>query len=164
MPKLLIRAILFILTLLLYVFGIHELRKELTDFYMNQIQEENYTSESIIFKKASSNVSIIIFNTANSISNGWRFRIPFGSFWLYSTLALIIIGASFKDYINLLIIQVCGWLMSTVLISFWQFEYEIIFITIDFICRYLVPLFSLGYVAIVFGNRKSKLVIDAKSS
>jgi hypothetical protein len=82
---------------------------------------------------------------------------PFDSYWMFGSFVLALIGATKKEYRNLSLIHLASGLVTLILVVIGIKGYDIFLILTDFICRYLIPLASLGYVSIIVGGNKSFL-------
>ena len=157
MHRILKKGGLAVLIVLIYFFGIRELRQEVHDLYMGTVLPDEYgqiNDDYSFYSQSSVSFTIIPNSTSSQIS--WQFRIPFDSYWLFGTFVLILIGASKKEYIVLSTIHLVSGISNTILVAIGIFGYDIFLILTDFNCRYLIPLASLGYVAVIVGTKKSK--------
>jgi hypothetical protein len=157
MPDFLKKGILAVVLVLVYFLGIREVRQVVHDFYMGTVMPSKYgqINENYVFYSQSS-VSFTIVDSAESSSKGWQFRIPFDSYWLFGTFALILAGASLRQFVFLVYMHIAAGLITLVFVWIGIKGFDVLLIATDFICRYLIPLISLGYAAFVIGNKKWK--------
>lgn len=153
------------LVVLIYFFGIRELRQELHDLYMGTLLPTEYgeINEHYLFYSQSS-VSFSFDSIQNAMSEGWQFRMPFDSYWLFGTIVLVLIGASKMEYVILSVVHLTTGIFTGLLVAIGLSGNDIFLITTDFICRYLIPLVSLGYVAILTGKEKFRSSSYVQSS
>jgi hypothetical protein len=158
MLSILKKIVLAIFIVVIYFFVIRELRQELHNFYMGTLLPTEYgeINEEYFFYSQSS-VSFTITSINETLSKGWQFKMPFDSYWMFGSFVLALIGATKKEYRNLSLIHLASGLVTLILVVIGIKGYDIFLILTDFICRYLIPLASLGYVSIIVGGNKSFL-------
>ena len=148
MLKLLKKALFIVGFILLYFVGIREVRKGLLSIQAPTLEEvSNYEIEFI------SGVSVSISPVANK---SFQYRIPFDSFLLFSGIGLIALGGSRKFFYYLFAVQFAGGVLSTIFL--WigiQTTYYFLVVP-DMVARYLLPLSSLGLVALYYIKLNSK--------
>ncbi len=155
MLSILKRGLLVSICVIAYFFGIRELRQEMHDVYMGTIFPETYGQINEDYSYISeSSVSFTIYTIDDTQSKAWQFRMPFDSYWLFGTLGLILLGAKKENYVALIAIHLTTGVLNVLFVVIGLKGYDFLLISVDFICRYLIPLASLGYVSIVFGQHQ----------
>ena len=103
-----------------------------------------------------SSVSITIIYKDQDFSKEFPFKMPFGMFFLFSGISLIMINVSTKELAILCIIQISFWLLAFLAMLIGS-KGSLFFLEImDMILRYLLPLFSLGFPAYLIMKKKMK--------
>ncbi len=165
MSNILKRVGLAIVIVVLYFLGIRELRQEMHQLYMGTILPQEYGEINEHYSYyAQSSVSFTITATSETETKGWQFRIPFDSYWLFGTLILVLFGKSRKEYFYLSLIHIISGLITLCCVIIGLKGFDIFLITTDFICRYLIPLASLGYVSLIVGGDNSILHSHGEAS
>lgn len=115
--------------------------------------EYGLINENISFY-AQSSVSFTFCDSCKEYGKGWQFKIPFGSFFLFGVIGLLIMGVDKIPFLYLSGFHFLSGLLSTILVML-AINYSMsLFIIVDFISRYLLPLGSFGYVAFLYGKLK----------
>lgn len=161
MPNVLKKVGLAAAVIVIYFLGIREVRQEVHDFYMGTILPEEYGEINNQYSFYSqSSVSFTICSECSEYGKGWLFKVPFGSFWLFGAFALVLISAKRESYLILSAIHLSAGILTFLFVLIGKNGFDVLMIGTDFISRYLLPLFSLGYVALVIGQSKTKSVPD----
>jgi len=161
MSNVLKKAGLAAAVVVIYFFVIREVRQEVHNFYMGTVlpDEHGEINDHYSFYSQSS-VSFTICSECTEYGKGWLFKVPFGSFWLFGAFALVLISAKRESYLILSAIHLSAGVVTFLFVLIGQNGFDILMIGTDFISRYLLPLFSLGYVALVIGQSKTKSTPD----
>ena len=149
----------FIIALILFYFlGIRELRGVVHDLHLGTILPEDYgkVQEEINFT-AQSSVSFSFYEEAEVIHKKWDYKIPFGMFFLFGCIGLITLGSRSNSYMYLIGIHFIGGILSFVGLLL-ALTLSIKFLIIpDILSNYLVPLCSLGLVALSYIQKREAL-------
>jgi hypothetical protein len=165
MLSILKKGLLVGVCIIAYFFGIRELRQEMHDAYMGTIFPETYGQINDDYSYLSvSSVSFTIYTIDDTQPKAWQFRMPFDSYWLFGTLGLILLGARKENYVALIAIHLTTGLLNVLFVIIGLIGYDFLLISVDFICRYLIPLASLGYVSIVFGQHQRAKKVNVYTS
>ncbi len=158
MPNLFKKGLIILGFTLIYFLGIRQVRSFIHELHLGTILPEEYgvINEDIGFM-AESSVSFTAFLLSEVKPHGWQYKIPFGSFFLFSAIGLIIIDSERKHYYILSLIHFIGGIVS---FSFFVLGINVftpVLIIPDIIARYLMPVCSLGVVALSYLEKKNKL-------
>ncbi len=158
MLKLLKMGVLIITFVLIYFFGIREIRGVILDLHQGTILPEEYGEiQNGLFFTELSSVSFSFYKKAKVIHKFWVYKIPFGLYFLLGCIGLIILYAGSKPYYYLIGIQIIGGMISFLfLLLAINISYHFIVIP-DLISRYLTPLCSLGLVALTYVQQRESL-------
>lgn len=148
MHKLLKKAFFIIGFILLYFVAIREVRK-----VMLQIQAPLLEEVSVYEIESVSGVSLTISPIPHK---KFQYRIPFDSFLLFSGIGLIALGASIRFFYYLFTVQLAGGILSTIFLWLGVQTTYYFLIVPDIIGRYLIPLSSLGLVALYYIQLNAK--------
>tara|TARA_R110002124_G_scaffold197895_2_gene364936 strand:- start:1361 stop:1834 length:474 start_codon:yes stop_codon:yes gene_type:complete len=111
-----------------------------------------------------SSVSTTIIYSSKNLTKEFPFKIPFGMFFLFSTISLIFISAGWKNFGILCLIQIFFWLIAFVSMLFGSKGNLFFLEVMDMILRYLLPLSSLGFPAYLIIQKRSNAEIDSYES
>lgn len=143
------RFLLIILFVGFYFIGLRPIRSSVADLIKSKIVVSGVDQ----FQQSS--VGITTVYSEDGFSKKFVFKVPFGMFFLFSSVCLIWLKARWKDFGILIIIQVGFWV-----IAFLSFipgsNGNLFFLEImDFLTRYLSPLVSLGLPIYIMYRRKN---------
>ncbi|MBO6792736.1 MAG: hypothetical protein JJ895_02405 [Balneolaceae bacterium] len=157
MHNILKKVLIVLAVAVIYFFGIRELRKSIHEIYRGTLLPNDYgiVNEDLSFY-AQSSVSFTFCNDCEEYGKGWQFKIPFGSFFLFSVIGLVLIGVDHIPYIVLSGFHFMMGILTLILVCLAINYTSSLLIIVDFISRYLLPLGSFGYVAFVYGKSKMK--------
>ena len=126
-----------------------DIRGVLHENLRGTILPENYgvINDEIAFITPSS-VAFILYRFESNPENGWQYKMPFGSFFLFSLIGLVFIKAKRKSFLILISFHFIGGLLSTLFVWIGIHGFTNALIFTDFISRYLLPIGSLGLVAL----------------
>ncbi|RNC86041.1 MAG: hypothetical protein ED557_04525 [Balneola sp.] len=153
------KLLLLTIVVIVYFFGIRNLRSLVHDFHLGSVLP---TSSGLIDGDTSlsfysqSSVSYTFYYNSDS-SYTWVYKIPYGAFFLFSLLGLILIDAKRVDYLILIGIHFTSGLISFLFLLVGINFYHYLLIVPDLLSRYLVPLFSLGLVGFAYLKKDGKL-------
>ncbi|HCD53570.1 MAG TPA: hypothetical protein DEQ34_14065 [Balneolaceae bacterium] len=149
------KSLLLIVLIGVYFLGLREIRKIGHNALMGSLLPDNYgeITDGLFFFSQSS----VSFTLAESMEadHGWQYKMPFGSFFLFSILGLVFVGGKSSDYGVLALIHVTGFVLSTLFVWIGLRAGNGFFVVPDMLSRYLVPLASLGLVALVYLRQKN---------
>ncbi|GAB5409649.1 MAG: hypothetical protein BalsKO_20140 [Balneolaceae bacterium] len=158
MPKLLKKTLLIIGFVLFYFLGIREVRGVIHDAHYGSIlpSQQGVISSELYFE-AQSSVSFTFRETYLEHGYGWQYKIPFGSFFLFATIGLLMIEVSKREYGILVLIHLFGGIISFLFVLMGLHVWVKFMIIPDLLSRYLLPLSSMGYVALMYLQQRSKV-------
>ena len=165
MSNILKRVGLAIFIILIYFLGIRELRKEMHDLYVGTIFPENYgqINEHYAYSSQSS-VAFVIYAINGTQPKGWDLRMPFDSYWLFGTIGLIFLGSRKDNFVVLIAIHLVTGVLNVLFVLIGLKGYDFFLFSVDFMCRYLIPLASLGYVSTRFGQHERAKQLNIKAA
>jgi|8_EtaG_2_1085327.scaffolds.fasta_scaffold15216_4 hypothetical protein len=142
------RILLIILFVGFYFIGLRPIRSNVADLIKSKIEVSGVDQ----FQQSS--VGITTVYSDGDFSKKFVFKVPFGMFFLFSSVCLIWLQARWKDFGILILIQLGFWI-----IAFLSFipgsNGNLFFLEImDFLTRYLSPLASLGLPIYIMYRRK----------
>lgn len=105
---------------------------------------------------SNASVSFNFFYSHSKDPDGWQFKIPFGAFFLFSIIGLVAISAGKNSYLLLVLLHFLGGVMSLCCVWLGIHVQPYFLVVPDFLGRYLLPLGSLGLVAITLVLKKAK--------
>lgn len=152
------KLLLIIGFVLLYFLGVREVRGIIHDAHYGIIlpSQQGLITNEVGFESQSS-VSFTFYELNTESGHGWQYKIPYGSFFLFAIIGLISIGASMKDYWILILIHLFAGIISFSFvlmgIHFWV---KLLMIS-DLLTRYLLPISSMGFVALIYLQQRSKV-------
>lgn len=158
MYSLLKRGALIAIFILIYFYGVREIRGLVHNLHLGTILPEEYGEfqEGLKFY-APSSVSFAFFEDVEVVHKQWSYKIPFGMFFLFGCLGLIALGSVYQSYVYLIGIHLAGGMISFIgLILALNLSIKFLILP-DLISSYLVPLCSLGLVALSYIQRKEAL-------
>ncbi len=158
MPNLLKKGLIILGFVLIYFIGIRQARSFIHDLHLGTILPDEYgvINEDVGFM-AESSVSFTAFLLGGKTPHGWQYKIPFGSFFLFSMIGLIIIDSKRKHYYILTSIHLIGGVISFSFFVLGINTFTQFLVIPDIISRYLLPVCSLGVVALSYLEKKNKL-------
>lgn len=159
MPKLLRKFLLILGFVLIYFFGVRNVRVTLIDFIQNPVNNLIENNQNLDLIRNPTTIDFIS-NYSESTSNKYTFKFPFGMFFLFSIIGLIITDATTNKYLILIFIHFIGGLLSIIFLFFGVTNWGYFLIVPDIISRYLLPMFSLGLVALSLPRKKNRLIIE----
>ena len=158
MYSLLKKAAFITVFTLIYFLGIRELRGVVHDLHLGTILPAEYgeLQEGFWFY-APSSVSFAFYEESEVIHKQWTYKIPFGMFFLFGCLGLIALGSRNNSYMYLVGIHFIGGMLSFIgLLLALTLSFKFLIIP-DLLSRYLVPLCSLGLVALSYIQKREAL-------
>lgn len=159
MFKLFKKALLIIGFILLYFLGIREVRKVVHELHLGTVFPEQLSViDDELEIESQSSVSFTFYNLQYEKGHGWQYKIPFGSFFLLAVIGLILIDANGKEYATLASIHIIGGLISFLFVLMGINIWINFLIIPDLLGRYLIPISSLGYVALSYVQKKQKVL------
>ena len=163
MPDFLKKGLLIVAIFCLYFFGVRELRKSVHDLYLGTLLPADYgTINGDLSFYAQTSVSFTITDSSKQNHKGWQFKVPFGSFFLFAVIGLLIIDGSLRTIYVLSGFHLSMGILSVLLVYLGINHVTQLLIIVDFVSRYLLPLGSFGYVAFVYGKmKKSKYALQS---
>lgn len=158
MYSLLRKALYIAVFVSIYFLGIREIRALIHDAHLGTVLPEQYgqISSELSFYPQSS-VSFTFFKTGTEFKPEWQYKIPFGLFFLLAILGLISIGADNRMFVYLVSIHFAAGLLSFLMMVIAVNGLRSFIIIPDLISRYLIPLCSLGLVALTYLEQKNKI-------
>ncbi len=157
MLNLLKKGLLVISFVLIYFLGVREVRKVVHNIHLGTVlpTQLGQINNQIDFESQSS-VSFTFHKLGTEKSHGWQYKMPFGSFFLFGTIGLILLGASRKDFGILSAIHIVGGVVSFIFVLIGVHGWVNFLIIPDILSRYLIPVSSLGFVALTYVQKKPK--------
>lgn len=153
------KALIIIVFSLIYFLGIREARAFLHGLHLGTILPDEYGvfDEGISFDNKSS-VSFSFYTNFDSdeVSRVWSYKIPFGLFFLLAVLGLILLDSETKYYYYISVIQLIALIFSIIGLLLAKSLSAKFLVIPDIISLYLLPLCSLGLVALVFIAKKEE--------
>lgn len=152
-----IKRVLLICIVILFYFSVfRSVRSWGHDQLMGTLLPDEYgvIVDNLAFYSQSS-VSFTIYDTIKN-NHGWQYKMPFGSFFLFSIIGLIAIKSGKEAFFQLIGLHVIGFLIATITLFIGLKSAAQAFIVTDFISRYLIPVGSLGLVAISLMKKKNE--------
>lgn len=153
MPRLLRKILLILGFVLIYFFGVRNVRVALIDFIQYPVNNLIENNQNLDLIRNPTTIDFIS-SYSESINNKYTFKFPYGMFFLFSIIGLIIIGASTNKYSILICIHFTGGLLSIIFLFLGVSSWGYFLIIPDIISRYLLPLFSLGLVALSLPKKR----------
>tara|TARA_R110000868_G_scaffold383578_10_gene650735 strand:- start:7977 stop:8465 length:489 start_codon:yes stop_codon:yes gene_type:complete len=157
MSSLLKKGLFIIGFVLIYFVGIREVRKVIHEGHFGTVFPEQLGSINDELRlEAQSSVSFTLLEVKENNGHGWQYKMPFGSFFLFAILGLILLGANRKDYTILSLIHIIGGIISFLFVLL-GINIGVKFLIIpDLLSRYLIPVSSLGFVALTYLQKNSR--------
>lgn len=157
MLLLLKKVLLIAVFILIYFLGIREIRVMIHDFHLGTILPAEYGQlEGDLYFISKSPVSFTFYEEAKVIHKKWKYKIPFGLFFLLGFIGLILIDVDKILYLYLIGIHAMGVVISFLFLNFATRWCSHFLIVPDLLTRYLIPLFSLGLAALTYIQQKEK--------
>lgn len=155
--RLLTRTLIMILFILSYFLIIRPFRSEVNKaVYVSTIEKHLQEKDYIL----TNSVSQIIYFGDDEFGAKAQLKVPFGLFFLVPVVGLILIGAGIDQYILLFVIHLLGGILSYSALWIGILMTDQVFILIDIITKYLVPVLSIMTVVLALSdNNKSKFEI-----
>ncbi len=154
------KLLLFIVIVAIYFLGVRKVRSAIHDVHLGSILPNTYglvEEDSNIAFFAQSSVGFTFYEQSEESSYNWQYKIPFGSFFLFSVLGLVLVGAGKNEYLILAGIHVISGLISFFFLAIGINFYHNFLLVPDLLSRYLVPLCSLGLVGLAYLKKTGKL-------
>lgn len=157
MLHLLKKGLLVIGFVLIYFLGVREVRKVVHNFHLGTIlpAQLGQINNQLEFESQSS-VSFTFHKLGTEKGHGWQYKMPFGSFFLFGTIGLILSGTNRKEFGILSAIHVVGGVVSFTFVFIGLQGWANFLIIPDLLSRYLIPVSSLGFVALTYVQKKPK--------
>lgn len=155
MHKLFKKAILILAVILVYFLGIKEVRKKVISSQFSSISKVEDRNE---FTNIQLNGVSISFFEEDRKENLYRtYKMPFGMFFLFSMILLVLIDGKRNDFLALVLIHFSIGILSYLFIRLSiSMNSEWILIP-DFLSRYLDPISSMGIVALSYIKQRRDL-------
>ena len=150
------KLVLIFFFIAFYFFILRSGRAVLHDQLMGTLLPQEYGAiqDDLAFHSQST-VSFMIFSS-QVINHGWQYKMPFGSFFLFAMIGLMGIKSRKSGYIQLTVLHAVGFVIGTMAVWIGINGFPRALILTDFISRYLVPVGSLGLVAISLMQKKNE--------
>jgi hypothetical protein len=154
MPSLLKKAVFIIAVILVYFFGVRELRKLPLQWAQNEIQ-----TNLAPYLTDSSPVTVMVYTEINGSTTKLAYIIPFGFYFLAATIGLIIIGAPVQSYKYLAYIHTLDFVIATLCLFFAMNIHINFMVVTDIIASYLSPVASISVIALTLVQKKERNAI-----
>lgn len=130
-----------------------------TEIFSKQVTEVVYTEPGVLHPE----ISVLlaesrVLNISYSGSVGekiLRYKIPFGFFFIVA-VTFLIAGGKYKESVILVLIHLITLMICSALIGISLSSVPVLFYVIDLFTVYLIPLCSLGLVALAYIQPKEK--------
>lgn len=142
----------------IYFIGIREIRSSLNEIHYDIITAQNDVSKDYSVKKKTTILKFDIGST-KTVEN-WVFKLPFGMFFLFGCIGLVLVDSKRKDFLILVSIHLIGGIISTAFMWIGINSSSSLLIIPDALSRYFIPLCSLGLVALVYIQNKNKVLYE----
>lgn len=157
MLDLLKRVVLIIGVILFYFFIFRSARVWGHDQLLGSLLPDSYgTVNSDVGFFSPSTVGFMLYRIGENPENGWQYKMPFGSFFLFAMIGLIAIKSGKSGYFQLIGLHLAGFIIATIAVWIALKNVTNALVITDFISRYLVPVGSLGLVAISHMQKKNE--------
>lgn len=158
MFKLVKKIALAITFVLVYFFGIREARGIIHDFHLGTVLPEEYGvfSQDFLFTSPTS-VSFSFYRETDIVHKIWIYKIPFGLFFLIAVISLILLQSDKKFFSYLVFVQIFLGFLSFIGLFLAKYVSITLLSIPDLLSRYLIPLCSLGLVALAYMEQKNKI-------
>lgn len=152
------KLVLIVCFIAIYFFMLRSGRALLHDQLMGTLLPKEYgvIQDNLAFLSQSS-VSFTIYDIIQN-SHGWQYKMPFGSFFLFAMIGLIAIKSGKSGYLQLIGLHLAGFIIATIAVWVALKGVTNAMVITDFISRYLVPVGSLGLVAITYMQMKNERI------
>ncbi len=154
------KFLLIIIVVAIYFIGVRKLRAAIHDLHLGSILPTSYgviDEDSEVTFFAQSSVSYTFYYQSDEANYIWMYKIPFGSFFLFAVLGLILVNAKKNDYLILVGIHLISGLIALLFLILGLNLQKYFLIIPDLLSRYLVPLCSLGMVGYTYLKNNGKL-------
>lgn len=150
------KVFIVVLVALVYFVGVRGIRSAIHNYHMGSILPDEYgeINEDLIFYSQSS-VSFTFEYNSNKEFTKKMYKIPFGMFFLFALVGLIFIGVVKQSYYYLAGIHFGGGFISFLALWYSIPNHPYFLVIPDMISRYLIPLLSLGLVALSYLQKKN---------
>lgn len=132
------------------------MRSAIHNAHMGSVLPSKYgeIDSDLIFYSQSS-VSFTFEYNANTEFTKKMYKIPFGMFFLFSMIGLIMLGSRKEAFYILIVIHFLGGIISFLALIYSVPDHPYYLVIPDMIGRYLIPLLSLGLVALSYLQKKN---------
>lgn len=156
MPKLFKKLFLCVIVVAVYFGGVRKLRNVIHDAHIGTIlPKENGEINSNLSFYTEGAVSFSFTLSSDSNFTSKKYKIPFGLFFLLPLIGLVILGTLRQDFFVLISIHLLGGIISFLALIYAIPEHPYVLIIPDMLSRYLIPLLSLGLVALSYLQKKN---------
>jgi hypothetical protein len=131
-----------------YFLLLRPVRSYTADILKSNIEIEHFETYS------QSSVGLTILYSDEDLKKEFAFKMPFGMFFLLSTISLIFINANWRDFGILCAIQSVFWLIAFICMIIGSKGNLFFLEVMDMVLRYLLPLSSLGFPAYLLAQKK----------
>lgn len=131
-----------------YFLLLRPVRSYTSDILKSNIEIEHFETYS------QSSVGLTILYLDEGFEKEFAFKMPFGMFFLFSTISLIFINASWRDLGILCAIQSIFWIIAFICMIIGSKGNLFFLEVMDMVLRYLLPLSSLGFPAYLIAQKK----------